>query len=85
MALTNAKRPCDWRCNAPECMCIRRTPVEISECICAGERALGEECLDDLQCSDGNKCVEATCTEVPKGPPQAHRWFYQDIFDKQDK
>ncbi|KAH7702657.1 hypothetical protein AAVH_30182 [Aphelenchoides avenae] len=78
LAVAHAKRPCNRRCNAPECMCVRRNPVELSECICAGEKSLGEECVDELQCSDGNKCVDSVCTEVPRGPPQKHRWFYEE-------
>ncbi|KAH7711734.1 hypothetical protein AAVH_20936 [Aphelenchoides avenae] len=84
LTAVTAKRPCNWRCNAPECTCIRREPVELSECICAGEKGLGQECLDELQCNGGNKCVEGVCTKVQQGPPQVHRWAYQDIFDKQE-
>lgn len=65
-------------------MCVRRENAAMSECICAGERGVGEECLDDMQCSNGNKCSDNVCIEVPKELPTLPRWAYQDVFDKDD-
>ncbi|KAH7694603.1 hypothetical protein AAVH_38347, partial [Aphelenchoides avenae] len=53
------RKPCDWRCNAPECTCV--SPGGVSQCICAGEKSLGEKCYDELQCNGGHKCLGGVC------------------------